>query len=137
MWAQCLFKCFVLGGISPNFDLKKMISTYTKNFPWKKNMAQIREILGKKNPNRQMFMISSRRQPRIQKDSGSFSLSYLVCSQIWLNHLMDDHTTSKPWSLCVRVTTQDEGLPKLAPLRPGGIKGCIFGIALLQGRYPM
>jgi hypothetical protein len=42
------FQCFVLGGISPNFDLKNMISTYTKDFPWKKTMALIRQIFGKK-----------------------------------------------------------------------------------------
>jgi hypothetical protein len=27
---------FYLGEISPNFNLEKMISTYTRNFPWKK-----------------------------------------------------------------------------------------------------
>jgi len=28
--------CFSFGKILPNFDLKKMISTYVKDFPWKK-----------------------------------------------------------------------------------------------------
>ncbi len=33
-------------------------------------------------------MISSSRQPRIQKDPICLLLSYLICSQIWLNHVM-------------------------------------------------
>jgi hypothetical protein len=49
MWAQGPFQCFVLGGISPNFDLKNMISTYTQDFPWEK-LAQIRHIFGFKKP---------------------------------------------------------------------------------------
>ncbi len=36
MRAQGPFQCFVLGRISPNFDLKNMISTYTKDFPREK-----------------------------------------------------------------------------------------------------
>jgi hypothetical protein len=37
---------FFLGEISPNFDLKNMISNYTKGFPWKKwpNLARFQEI---------------------------------------------------------------------------------------------
>jgi hypothetical protein len=43
-----VFVCVFLGGkIAPNFDLKNMISTYTKNFPWK-SMTQICGILKKK-----------------------------------------------------------------------------------------
>jgi hypothetical protein len=36
---------------------------------------------------------------RNSKDFGFFLLSYLVCSQIWLNYLMDDphSATSKNW----------------------------------------
>jgi hypothetical protein len=37
------------GEISPNFDLKNLISTYSKDFPWKK-MAQIRQISISKLP---------------------------------------------------------------------------------------
>jgi hypothetical protein len=33
-----------LGEISPDFDLKNMISTYTKDFPWKK-WAKIRQFI--------------------------------------------------------------------------------------------
>jgi len=48
----------ILGEILPNFDLKYMISTYTKDFPWKKN--------GPNSPDfdfqiAQIFMISSSR----------------------------------------------------------------------------
>jgi hypothetical protein len=40
--------CVLLGGkIAPNFDLKNMSSTYTKDFLWK-NMTQICDILKKK-----------------------------------------------------------------------------------------
>ncbi len=82
---------FVLAKISPNFDLKNMTSTYTKEFPWKKNGPNSSDLEKKQLPNRQIFlMISSSRQPRIQKDSDFFLFSYLLCSQIWLNHLMDD-----------------------------------------------
>ncbi len=59
---QCVFCFFCCGGgceISPNFDLKNMISTYTKDFICGKKMEQIRQILEKKIPNRQIFMISS------------------------------------------------------------------------------
>jgi hypothetical protein len=49
-----------------------------KRFPMKKK-TQIRQILKEKNPNCQIFKISSSSwQPRIQKDSGFF----LVCSHI-------------------------------------------------------
>ncbi len=53
MWAQGPFECFVLGGISPNFDLRNMISTYTKEFPWKKygpNSPDFREKKKSKPP---------------------------------------------------------------------------------------
>ncbi len=47
----------VFGGeISPNFDLKNMISTFTKDFSMQKR-AQIHQI-SKKNQNRQIFMMS-------------------------------------------------------------------------------
>jgi len=57
---QCVF-CFFFwrGGGGANFDLKNMISTYTKDFICGKKMEQIRQILEKKIPNRQIFMISS------------------------------------------------------------------------------
>jgi hypothetical protein len=51
---------FFFGEISPNFDLKNMILSYTNEFPWKK-MAQIRQISKKKIPNHQISMISSGR----------------------------------------------------------------------------
>ncbi len=41
------FQCLCFGEISPNFDLKKMISTYTKDFSWKKK-TQNRQISKKK-----------------------------------------------------------------------------------------
>jgi hypothetical protein len=46
----------------------------------------------KKNPNRQIFIISSNSLAKniIEGFWFSFLLSYLVCSQIWLNHLMND-----------------------------------------------
>ncbi len=78
-----------VGGISQNFEMKNVISTHTTDFSWKN--GQIHQILKIffffKSPD---FMISSGRQPRIEKDSGFFLLSYILCSQIWLNHLMDD-----------------------------------------------
>jgi hypothetical protein len=62
--AFCNRPMFFLGEISPNFDLKNMISTYTKGFSMKK-MAQILHIWKKKEifffPDRQIFMISSGR----------------------------------------------------------------------------
>jgi hypothetical protein len=48
------------GEFSPNFHLKNMILTYTMDFSWKEK-AQIRQILKKKIPNHQIFMISSSR----------------------------------------------------------------------------
>jgi hypothetical protein len=38
-----LYTNYFFGQISQNFDLKNMISTYAKDFPWKK-MAQICDI---------------------------------------------------------------------------------------------
>jgi hypothetical protein len=37
MWSSSitLDQCFLFGEISPNFNLNNMISTYTKDFPWK------------------------------------------------------------------------------------------------------
>jgi len=64
-----------------------MISTYTKDFSWKKWPKFDRFPKKKKFPNCQLFMI------RVAKNIERFwffLLSYLVCSQIWLNHLMDD-----------------------------------------------
>ncbi len=57
-------------------------------------MTQIHEISQGKNPDNQIFIISSSRQSRLEKESGFFLLSYLACSQIWLNHVMDDHDFS-------------------------------------------
>jgi hypothetical protein len=42
---QCFF--FSFGDISPNFDLKNMISTYTKDFSWKKNDLNSPDFEGK------------------------------------------------------------------------------------------
>jgi hypothetical protein len=44
----------LLANSVPNFDQKKMILTYAKEFSWKK-MAQIHHILKKKIPNHQIF----------------------------------------------------------------------------------
>jgi hypothetical protein len=79
-----------------------MISTYTKDFfsIWKKKwpkFARFRRIVF--SSNHQIFIISLSRQPRIWKDLGFVLfclffprlLSYLVCSVIWLNDLMDDY----------------------------------------------
>ncbi len=48
------------GEFAPNFHLKDMILTYTKDFSWKEK-AQNRQISKKKMPNHQIFMISSSR----------------------------------------------------------------------------
>ncbi len=52
------------GKFLPNFDLKNMISTYTKEFLWEKN-----------GPNSVLFFLPS----------------YLLCSQIWLSFFLNDH----------------------------------------------
>ncbi len=61
---------FFLGcKILPNFDLKNMTSTYTKGFILE-NLSKFTRFQRKtKKPNCQIFIISSSRQPRIQKDS--------------------------------------------------------------------
>jgi len=79
--------------VSPNFDLKNMISTYTKGFLVKKNDPNSPDF--ESNQNLQIFMMSSSR-PRIAQEyrrflSFFFLLSYLVCSQIWLNYFLDDY----------------------------------------------
>ncbi len=56
-------------------------------------LAQICQILIKETfQNRHIFLISSSKEPRIKEDFDFFFflLSYLLCSQIWLNHFMDD-----------------------------------------------
>jgi len=63
IFSMCLsvkffFKKKTSGGITPNFDLKNVISTYTKEFYLKKNGPNSSNFEGKKIPNRQIFMIS-------------------------------------------------------------------------------
>jgi hypothetical protein len=48
------------GKLSPNFDLKNMISTFTKDF-FMENMTQIRQILKICFSNHQIFTISAGR----------------------------------------------------------------------------
>jgi len=48
------------GEISPDFYLKNIISTYAKDFSWKK-WIKFTRFQRKTNPNRQAFMISSSR----------------------------------------------------------------------------
>jgi hypothetical protein len=48
-----------LGEVSQTFDLKNMISTYSKDFPWKKNGQNLPDLLKKRFPYHQIFMISS------------------------------------------------------------------------------
>jgi len=62
---------------------KNMISTYTNDFSWRK-MTQTCQIL------KGFLWLNSSREPRIQKDSVFFLLSYLVCRQIWLNYFVND-----------------------------------------------
>jgi hypothetical protein len=54
---------FVFGEILSNFDPRNIISTYIKDFLWKK-MAQICQISGKFLLHHQIFMISSSRVER-------------------------------------------------------------------------
>jgi len=67
-----------------------MIPTYTKDFSWGENDPNSPDFEIKKNKkNSQIFMVGSQ---EYKKFLFFFQLSYLVCSQIWLNHLiMDDH----------------------------------------------
>jgi hypothetical protein len=83
-----------VGEILQNFGLKDLIPIHSIFHG--KNGTNLPNFKEKKMPNCQIFMISSSRYPRIQKDMVLFCfffffwlLSYLVCSQIWLNHLMD------------------------------------------------
>ncbi len=36
-FSKHLKQCFFCGKLLPNFNLKNIISTYTKEFPWKKS----------------------------------------------------------------------------------------------------
>jgi hypothetical protein len=51
---------FYLDEISPNFNLEKMISTYTRDFPWKK-WPKFASFPKKRIPDCQIFMLSSSR----------------------------------------------------------------------------
>jgi hypothetical protein len=100
-----------------NFDLRKYDFNLYKGFffhrkkKWPKFARFWRIVF---SSNHQIFIISLSRQPRIWKDLGFVLfclffprlLSYLVCSVIWLNDLMDDYHFSnitklnpekKPW----------------------------------------
>jgi hypothetical protein len=68
-----------------------MISTYAKDFSWKK-MAQINQISKKKIPNQQFLMISS---IDLAKNIEGFFikkilLSFVKCCQIWLSYFLDN-----------------------------------------------
>jgi hypothetical protein len=60
-----------------------------KDFPWKK-MAQIRQFSKKKIQIAKFLWEVLEGSWEYRKIMFVFLLSYLVCSQIWLNHLMDD-----------------------------------------------
>jgi hypothetical protein len=49
---------YFTGEFLPKFDLKNMISTYAKDFSWKKLLKSAR-FQKEKIPNRRVFMISS------------------------------------------------------------------------------
>jgi len=73
---------FFWGQISPDFDLKNMISTYTKDFPWEKWA----KFAKKKIPNSKSLDFYAKFQ-EVAKDIKrivNFIYSYLLCSQIWL-----------------------------------------------------
>ncbi len=64
------------------FNLKNMISTHKKDFfIFLKLSPLIRQISTTSSAGSQIY----------KKDSKKFLLSYLVCSQIWPNLLVDDH----------------------------------------------
>jgi len=54
-YTKSSFSCS--GEFSPNFDLKNMISTYTKDFSWK-NLTQILQILKRKFLKTQIVLFS-------------------------------------------------------------------------------
>jgi len=76
---------YFLGQISPNFELKNMISNYTKGFPWKKR-AKFSQISRNKIKSRSPIFYD-----KFHKVVKNIELlSYLICSQIWQYHPMDD-----------------------------------------------
>jgi len=77
------------GDFSPNPYLKNMISTYTKDFPWKKWPKFIR-FWKKKSTYHQIFILVpvGSQKYRIFKIFSYFHIS--TCGQIWLNHFGDD-----------------------------------------------
>jgi hypothetical protein len=81
---------FVLAKNLPNFDLNIMILTYTKDFSLKK-LPKIARFFEKNNSKLLDF---SHNLQKVAKNIGGilfFSLlSYLGCSQAWLNCFMDD-----------------------------------------------
>ncbi len=88
--------CFFLlvGKISPNFNLKKKFSTHTNDFSWKKKrpkFAKFQRRIKPKSPDfNDKFQQVAKKYRRILVFIFPL-LSYLVYSQIWLNHLPDDH----------------------------------------------
>jgi hypothetical protein len=81
---------FFSGKVSPNFDPKNMISTYTKGVLMEK-MTEISRISKNFIPNRHLIMIISSMQPKkYRRILQFFLLSYLISNKIWLKHLIDD-----------------------------------------------
>ncbi len=84
---------FFCSEISPNFNLKNMISTFTKAFAWKKNGPNSLDFEGIFFQIAIFSAISSNKQPRMQKDSVFFFFSYFhiqLVAKSGKNRLMDD-----------------------------------------------
>jgi len=80
-----------IGKISPNFNLKNLISTYTQVFlSWRKWRPNLPHFEERKFQIAQFLKVSSIRKSRIQKEFVFSLLSYLVCSQIRLKYFLDD-----------------------------------------------
>ncbi len=87
-------RCFFFGQFLSKLNQKSMISHqgFFSGFFMEK-MVQICQIPKPRIPNYQIFMRSSSRQQRIQKDSAFFYFhiyNLAKFSQIWLNHFLDD-----------------------------------------------
>jgi hypothetical protein len=87
----CPNQCFCIGKKLPNFDLKIMISNYTKDFSLK-ILPKIARFLEEKNSQLPDFSHNLQKVAKnIEVGILFFSLLlYLGCSQIWLNCFMDD-----------------------------------------------
>ncbi len=93
----------VLPKFSPNYDVKNMISTYTKDLSWEK-MDHIHQISKKKNSTSQSLMITYSRYARIQKDSVffDFHIYYVakygkIISWMIATFATSQNPENKPW----------------------------------------